>query len=149
MFTNNASKIFVVLLVLTVAFVTLGFASRSANIPAANRSYDGVEWMRADRAGIDFNYNLIEQVRLGRTINTSADRSYDGLEQLRADRLYGELKEHALPKYQLLEQYGAQSQDTDHQQLFRGNWLGQQNGGTADTDRAYDKLEALRLQRQR
>jgi hypothetical protein len=112
MFTNNASKIFVVLLVLTVAFVTLSFASRSASIPAA-------------------------------------DRSCDGLEQLRADRLYGGLKEHALPKYQLLDQYGAQSQDTDHQQLFRGNWLGQQNGRTADTDRAYDKLEALRLQRQR
>jgi hypothetical protein len=113
MFTNNASKIFVVLLVLTVAFVTLSFASRSASIPAV-------------------------------------DRSYDGLEQLRADRLlYGELKEHSLPKYQVLEQFGAQSQDTDHQQLVRGNWLGQQNGGTADTDRAYDKLEALRLQRQR
>ena len=37
MFTNRISKIFVVLLILAVAFVGVSFATRSANIPAADQ----------------------------------------------------------------------------------------------------------------
>ena len=66
MFTNRISKIFVVLFVLAAALATVSFATRSANVFAADRSYDSVE-----------------QARIA---SVQADRSYDSIELLRNDR---------------------------------------------------------------
>ena len=86
MFTNRISKIFVVLLVLAIALTTVSFAARSANIPAADRSYDGVEQMRAQRSSAfvvagkyDDRYDRMNAL-------PNADPSYDKIEVLRLGR---------------------------------------------------------------
>ena len=104
MFTNHISKTFLVLLVLGVLLVTASFVTRSAAVPAADRSYDSIEQARAlpdsasgyeevesvrlQRGGslltVDFRYDSIEQVRLGRVFN--ADGSYNKIEALRLER---------------------------------------------------------------
>jgi hypothetical protein len=92
------------LLVVGVLLVTASFVTRSAAVPAADRSYDGVEQARAlpdsasgyDKVEVlrlqrgasllteDFRYDSIEQVRLGRTFN--ANDSYDKIEAVRLER---------------------------------------------------------------
>jgi hypothetical protein len=104
MFTGRMSKIFVVLLVVGVLLATASFVTRSAAVPAADRSYDGIEQVRAlpDTASgydqvevlrihrgaslltVDSRYDSIEQLRLGRTFN--ADHSYDKIEALHLER---------------------------------------------------------------
>jgi len=108
MLTNHSSKIFVVLLVLVAALATVSFATRSANVPAVDRSYDGVEQVRAQRASAytaassydqiealriqradtslvaNSGDEAIEQLRLERAFN--ADHSYDKIEELRIQR---------------------------------------------------------------
>jgi len=85
MLTSPVSKIFATLLVIAVILGTASFATRSAHAPSVDRSYDSIEQLHAFRPSAS-HYDLIEQVRLGRTFNTSIDRAYDGLEGLRALR---------------------------------------------------------------
>jgi hypothetical protein len=104
MFTTRISKTFIILLVLAVAIITASFVSRSATTPTADRSYDGIELVRAlpdspsgyeqieavrvqrsvSQFTADSSYGLVEQVRLERTRN--ADHSYDQIEALRLAR---------------------------------------------------------------
>ena len=86
MFTNNMSKLFVVLVVIAVALVTASFVTRSATIPAADRSYDSIEQARAlpDSAS---SYDQVETLRIQRGANPlTVDAGYDSIEQLRVDR---------------------------------------------------------------
>lgn len=108
MFTSQMSKIFLVLLVLAVAFVSASFVARSA--PAApdlssdkqienvrmqrsfsliDASYNSVEWVRISRAPASYNsgYDQVEKIRAQRTFTTAAaDSSYDLVESVRLDR---------------------------------------------------------------
>lgn len=101
MFTR---KTLVVLLVLAIALLTASFVTRSVTIPAADRSYDSIEQVRARPDGpsgyeqveilrsqrrarplaVDSSYDVVEHVRLQRPF--SADHSYDTIESLRLDR---------------------------------------------------------------
>lgn len=83
MFTSNVSKILLVLLVLAVTIVTASFATHSNGATSVDRSYDRVEQLRSLRPNAS-TYDVIEQVRIGRTYNISMGRSYDGVEQLRS-----------------------------------------------------------------
>lgn len=79
MFTNRIPKLFVVLVVLAVMFGTASFATRSATVPDADRSYDSLEQVRAQRSSAvtvtDSTYDLIEQIRNGRGIHECLDVS--------------------------------------------------------------------------
>jgi hypothetical protein len=86
MFTNNMSKTFVVLVVIAVALVTASFVTRSATIPAADRSYDHLEQLRALHSAAS-SYDLIEHVRIQRSANVvPAASGYDLIEQVRMAR---------------------------------------------------------------
>jgi hypothetical protein len=101
MFTNRISKLFVVLLVLTIALMTIGFASRSASLTAADRSYDLIEQLRSHRpaAFIGFSYDQIEALRVQRgTVSLTANSGYDAIEQLRLGRAF-----HADHSYEKIE----------------------------------------------
>src|SRR5574341_770972 len=106
MFTHRSSKIFVGLLVISAALAVAGFAIHPVPAPVADRSYDRLEQIRADRSAAysaddvidrvraqrgatlvaDSSYDLIEQVRIGRSSSPSADRSYDEIEAVRLQR---------------------------------------------------------------
>lgn len=86
MFTNRISKIFLVLLVLGALLVTASFVTRPAVVPAADRSYDSIEQMRAQRSSAvvvtgkyDDRYDRMNAL-------PSAEHSYDKIETLRLGR---------------------------------------------------------------
>jgi hypothetical protein len=72
MFTKPVSKIFIALLILAVVFVTAGFIASPVPASMVERSYNGAEQARALRSAVS-SYDVIEQVRMGRTSNTSID----------------------------------------------------------------------------
>jgi hypothetical protein len=123
MLSKINSKILIVLLVLAAALVSLSFATRSAK-------------------------------------NSATDRSYDAIEQMRAGIGSVESKVRAANEYQLGERYGQTPQEYAKQQIARKFWLGERygqtvynaieqlrNGRRITTDRFYDNIEAIRLER--
>ena len=88
MFANPISKIFVVVLVLGAALLTVSFVSRSHAVPAADRSYDAIEQLRSRAASApDASYDAIERLRLHRFDAGNASPSdYDLVEVLRVQR---------------------------------------------------------------
>jgi hypothetical protein len=85
MFTNPISKIFVVLLVVGVALLTVSFASRSPAAAAADRSYDAVEQLRGQApVALDTSYDAIEDMRVQQHVEANSPASdYDLVEALR------------------------------------------------------------------
>ena len=122
MFTSTISKSLVVFLVLAVLLVTASFVTRSANVPAADRSYDSIEQIRSQRSSTvvagkyDDRYDRMSAL-------PSADSSYDGVEQMRAQRSSAVVE---TGKY--------------YDRYDRMNAL-------PSADHSYDKIEALRLGR--
>jgi len=66
--------VFIALLIPAVVVVTAGFIASPANGSMADRSYDGAEQVRVLRSAAS-SHDVIEQVRIGRTINASIDSS--------------------------------------------------------------------------
>jgi hypothetical protein len=165
MFTTRTSKVSVVLLVFAAILVTASFVTRSAAV-SANRAYDGIEEvhvsrvfahaselssydpienLRAHRAlsAADYGYNLVEQIRMGRTVNASADRSYDTIENLR-----GAVNTSLVFAYDQIEVLrmgrgvspvaAASAYDLIEQLRL---------GRTSLGDQSYDSIEAVRLHR--
>ena len=85
MFTNRISKMLVVLLVIVAALATVSFAARSATIPVADRSYDLIEHVRTASVHADRLYDSIEQMRADRSADSTIS-SYDQIEALRVQR---------------------------------------------------------------
>ena len=122
MFTNKISTIFLAMLMIAAALMTVSFANRTASHPVADRSYDTVEQQRANpqisllaadhgydlvenlrstsRKGVDLSYSQVEQLRIARVINVQADRSYDQAEQIRIEHV---LNASVDPSYDLVE----------------------------------------------
>ena len=90
MFKNRFSKLFLAAVVIVAALATISFAAKSST-QAIDRAYDAVEQVRAQRlagSGLvtDNSYDLIEGIRLSRTIGAATDHGYDQIEGLRLAR---------------------------------------------------------------
>lgn len=95
MSTNNISRIFIVLLVLVVAMVTVSFVNHSAASAVADRSYDTIEQLRIKAAAFvaDTSYDAIERLRLSAPATSNASASgYDQVEAVRLHRSLGTLQ---------------------------------------------------------
>jgi PDZ domain-containing secreted protein len=126
MFTNQVSKIFIVLLVLAVAVVTASFVVRSTPSAADLSSDVQIENVRLQRSFslIDASYNNVEQARFSRAL-AAYNSGYDQIENIRAQRTFAPAA--ADSSYNLVENV----------RLERG----------LVADRSYDNIEAIRLLR--
>ena len=85
MSANPISKIFVVVLVLGIALLTVSFVNRSPAAAVADRSYDTIEQLRSKATtALDTSYDAIEGIRIQRYVaGNSAASDYDLVEALR------------------------------------------------------------------
>lgn len=164
MFTNPVSKVFVLLLVLAVTFVSASFAVRSTNPASVDRSYDRLEQLRSVRSSA-FHYDLIEQVRLGRNFNAPTNRSYDSIEGLRSLRsavstAYDQIETLRLQRgshslnigslYDLIEQVRlGRNFNAPANRSYDGieGLRALRSAGTSIPVFGYDQIESLRIQR--
>lgn len=113
MFSNRLFNVFVVLALAAVIFFTAREGMATTALVNADRDYDQVEQVRAERVDanlqtdrsydvieaqrlvrslplIDRSYDQVEALRIERHSNAPvADRSYDAIEAIRATRTYG------------------------------------------------------------
>ena len=85
MFANPIFKIFVVVLVVGAAFLTVSFAGRAPAAIAADRSYDTIEQLRSRAsAAPDTSYDALERMRVQQHVGGNSPVSdYDLVEALR------------------------------------------------------------------
>jgi hypothetical protein len=86
---NRLFAVFVVLTLLLVAGLTIRSAVATSALVSADRTYDPIERLRAQRDSLsaaDRSYDEIEQIRSARDAGRVFDISYDEVEHLRAQR---------------------------------------------------------------
>lgn len=84
---NRLFAAFVVLSLLLVGAFTVRSAVATTGLVSADRTYDVVEHLRAQRdslAAVDHSYDQVEHIRSQR--GTAADRTYDEIERIRSQR---------------------------------------------------------------